>query len=199
MRLDAAPQPKNIIFTYTVSQAGPVSIEQTHRIYRSGVLVRDETLAVDGQGLLPANRITRISKHRDRYTLQALAPRAADYAFLFQEVRRSGGHLEYVFEAIPLVKGSPFLVEEMTIDGSTFLPSDVRFRVSVRGAKGIGDIHFAKYGRYWMPSLVTIAARVSAKPARERIVFTGYRFPASLPKATFRSPKPLPVPVLPNF
>lgn len=199
MRLNVAPQPKNIIFTYTVSQAGPVSIEQTHRIYRSGVQVRDETLAVEGQGLLPANRITRIAKYRDRYTLEALAPRVADYTFLFQEARRVGGHLEYLYEAIPLIKGSPFLVEAMTVDGSSFLPSDLHFRVSVRGARGTGDIHFAKYGRYWMPTVVTIAATVAAKPARERIVFTGYRFPASLPKATFRSPKPLPVPVLPTF
>lgn len=196
-RLIIAPQPKNIIFTYTVSQAGPVSIEQTHRIYRSGLLVRDETLAVEG--LRPAERITRIAKYRDRYTLEALAPRVSDYTFLFQEARRVAGHLEYRYTAIPLIKGSSFLIETMSVDGRSFLPSDLRFRISVRGAKGRGDIHFAKYGRYWMPTIVTIAASVGSRPARERIVFTGYRFPASLPKATFRSPKPLPAPVLPTF
>lgn len=198
-RLIAAPQPKNIIFTYTVSQAGPVAIEQTHRIYRGGLLVRDEMLAVDGQGLHAAERVTRIAKYRDRYTLEALAPRVSDYTFLFLEARHSGTTFEYVYDAIPLIKGASFLVESMTIDGKTFLPSALRFRISARGATGTGDIHFAKYGRYWMPAAVTIAARLGAKPARERIVFSGYRFPASLPRATFRSPKALPVPVLPNF
>lgn len=176
-----------------------MAIEQTHRIYRSGLLVRDEILAVDGQGLHPAERVTRIGKYRDRYTLEALAPRVSDYTFLFQESRAVAGHLEYVYEAIPLIKGAPFVVEEITIDGSAFLPSLVRFRITARGASGSGAIHFAKVGRYWVPAVVTLTASVSKKAARERIVFSGYRFPASLPKATFRSPKPLPVPVLPNF
>lgn len=199
MRLNDAVRPKNSIFTYTISQAGPVAIEQTHRIYRNGLRVRDETLAVDGQGLHAADRITRVGKYRDRYALGTLAPRAADYTFLFQEARRTAGHLDYEYQAIPLIKGSAFIIEGMTIDGSTFLPSVLHFRITARGASGTGDIHFAKRGRYWMPTVIAVSAIVSKKPARERIVFSGYRFPASLPKATFRSPKPLPVPVLPNF
>ncbi|MDQ6822901.1 MAG: hypothetical protein M3Z07_00170 [Candidatus Eremiobacteraeota bacterium] len=199
MHLNAASPPKNSIFTYTISQAGPVAIEQMHRIYRSGIQVRDETLAVDGQGLHAANRVIRIGKYRDRYTIESLAPRPAEYTFLFEEGRRVAGHVDYLYQAIPLIKGAPFIVEGMTIDGNTFLPSLLRFRISARGARGSGDIRFAKFGRYWMPTVVTITAIVNKKPSRERIVFSGYRFPASLPKATFRSPKPLPVPVLPNF
>lgn len=199
MRLNAASPPRNSIFTYTISQAGPVAIEQVHRIYRSGVHVRDETLAVDGQGLRAANRVTRIGKYRDRYTLEALAPRPAEYTFLFEEARRVAGRLEYVYQAIPLIRGAPFIVEGMTIDGSTFLPSVLRFRIAARGASGSGDIRFAKFGRYWMPTVVTITAVVNKKRSRERIAFSGYRFPASLPKATFRSPKALPAAVLPTF
>src|SRR5947209_6644428 len=37
--LVALPTPKTVIFTYSVSQAGPRDLEQTHRVYRSGELV----------------------------------------------------------------------------------------------------------------------------------------------------------------
>ena len=36
-RLAAAKDPQTLIFMYAVSQAGPQDIDQTHRVYRSGI------------------------------------------------------------------------------------------------------------------------------------------------------------------
>jgi hypothetical protein len=196
-RLLATEPPKVLIFTYSVSQAGPRDIEQTHRIYRSGELVRDETLSVDGQAL--KQKVTRIGRYRNRYTVDNLAPRLTQYAFLFQRAVRSGNSWTYQYRAIPLGSPGSFVVEGLTIDGRSFLPAAIQFHTGNAVAKGKGAIDFSRSGKYWVPTMVNIEARVGGKPARERITFAGYQFPASLPKSTFQGPKPLPTPVLPTF
>lgn len=193
----SAEVPKTLIFTYSVSQAGPQSLEQSHRIYRSGDLVRDETLAVDGQSL--KLKITRISRYRNRYSIENLAPRMTAYAFLFLRAVRSGNTYSYVYKALPLGAASQFTVLGMTVDGRTFLPSEIRFRTSAAGMSGEGTISFAKSGKYWVPTSAAVRATIGGKPARERITFTSYQFPGRLPKSTFQGPRPLPTPVPPAF
>lgn len=185
--------PKVLVFSYTVSQAGPRNIEQTHQIYRSGDLVRDETLMVDGQPLKPKS--TRIARYRNRYTIDNLAPRITQYAFLFLRMEPAG----YVYHAVPLGATGDFVVDQITIDGRTFLPAEIRFHTGTGTRVGTGSIGFAKAGRYWVPTAVSVQAKIAGKPAREHIVFSGYQFPARLPKSTFQSPKPLPHPALPTF
>lgn len=193
-RLLAADEPKVMIFTYTVSQAGPYDIEQTHRIYRSGELVRDETLLVDGA----RSKSTRIARYRNRYTLENLAPRLTQYAFLFQRATRSGNSLAYEYRAVPLSVQSAFTIDGMVVDGRSFLPSLIRFHIA--GAhKAAGTIGFGRSGKYWVPTVVNVEASIGGKPAREHIAFLSYQFPASLPKSTFQAPKPLPTPALPTF
>lgn len=192
-----AEVPKTLIFTYSVSQAGPESIEQSHRIYRSGELVRDETLQIDGQALKP--KITRITRYRDRYTLDNLAPRMTAYAFLFLRAVRSGNGYSYVYRAVPLGATTAFTVVGMTIDGRTFLPSQILFKTSSSTMSGRGAISFAKSGKYWVPTAVAVHATIAGKPANERITFTSYQFPGRLPKSTFQAPRPLPTPALPEF
>jgi hypothetical protein len=196
-RLLALEPPKAVIFSYSVSQAGPRNIEQTHRQYRSGESVRDETLTVDGQPLRP--KITRIARYRDRYAVDAIAPRATQYAFLFIRAVRAGNAYDYVYRAEPLNATGNFVVEGLTIDGKTYLPSLIRFRTSNGTLAGTGSIGFAKSGKYWVATAANVAATVNGKPARERITFSGYQFPGSLPKSTFQAPKPLPTPALPSF
>lgn len=193
--LAKAEPPKNEVFTYTVSQAGPHDIEQQHRIYRSGENVRDETLSIDGQGL--RRKTTRISRYSDRYAIGRLAPRADEYTFLFMSAARSGSHYEYTYQAIPLIKSSSFVVESITIDGASYLPSTLRFRTSNGTVVGTGSIAYASAGSYWVPTLVQVSATVAGKPARERIAFSSYGFPASLPTSTFQTARNLPKPVLP--
>lgn len=193
-KLLKAEEPKVLIFTYTVSQAGPYDIEQTHRVYRSGELVRDETLTVDGV----KSKATRIARYRNRYTLENLAPRMTQYAFLFERAQRSGKSVSYEYRAVPLSPQGAFAIDGMTIDGRSFLPSVLRFHIA-GPHKASGTIAFGRSGKYWVPVSAGVEAQVGGKPAREHIAFTSYQFPASLPKSTFQAPKPLPAPELPAF
>ncbi len=175
--------PKAVIFQYAVSQSGTNSIEQTHRIYRAAGKQRDETLAVDGVALKPVQ--IRFSHYHDRYAITALAPRAALYTFLLLRARRVAHHFEYTYSAIPLVRISSFTVTSFTIDGSSYLPSAIHFHSSNASATGVGAVMYAKSGAYWMPTQAVVNARIGRKPARERIAWSQYRFPTSMPKSTF--------------
>ncbi|MHB8141271.1 MAG: outer membrane lipoprotein-sorting protein [Vulcanimicrobiaceae bacterium] len=196
--LAALPTPKAMIFSYSVSQAGPTNIEQRHLIYRSGMRVRDETIAVDGIPL--SRKITRIYRRVDRYAVRRLAPRPGAYGFVFLRAGKVDGHLAYVYEAIPYVKSAVgFTVTRLIIDAKTYLPMRLDF-TSVSGtALGNGEIDYAPFGAYWMPVFVSVNAHVDGRPARERISFEDYSFPPSLPDSTFRAPHPLPHPTLPAF
>jgi hypothetical protein len=193
----AVEEPKTMVFTYTVSQAGPHVIDQQHRVYRSGELVRDETLQIDGLPVKP--KITRIARYRNRYTIDDLSPRTTQYAFLFLRAVRTGRTYSYVYRAVPLGAPGAFVVDQMTIDGKTYLPVQIRFRTTNGTLQGTGAVDFAGSGKYWVPVNVSLVAQVQGKPARERIVFSAYQFPRSLPPSTFQAPKPLPTPVLPQF
>jgi hypothetical protein len=194
-RLGAVKDPQTLIFMYAVSQAGPQDIDQTHRVYRSGNLVRDETLVVDGV----SQKFTRIARYRNRYTLQSLAPRSARYAFLFVRPVRVANRYDYFYRAVLLGPPAAYTVASLTIDGRTFLPREIHFRSTGVGARGAGTLTFTPAGKYWVPSSIAVQGTVNGRAARERIVFTGYQFPASLPKSTFQSPKALPAAVLPTF
>jgi hypothetical protein len=51
---------------------------------------------------------------------------------------------------------------------------------------------FARSGTYWVPTRVSVTAAVDGRKASESIVFSGYRFPKTLPAATFRTGRALP-------
>jgi hypothetical protein len=181
--------PKVVVYSYTVAQVGPSNIEQHHQIYRSGTDVRDETLAVDGIPL--SRKLVRFSHHEDRYTVDRFAPRTDAYELLFLGTAKDGHHLDYIYEATPLNRPAGAWIDRIAIDGQRFLPRAVHFHSSGLEAAGSGDIEFAAFGGYWMPVVASAQARVKGKPARERIVWSDYRFPESLPPSTFQAPEPL--------
>lgn len=188
--------PKAMIFSYTVSQAGAYAIEQRHRVYRSGARVRDETLAVDGASL--QQKTVTIAQRPDRYQVSRLAPRTSAYTMLFVRAVRDGSHLDYVFEAQPLISSAAgFTVTGLTIDGVTFLPKTIEFRTSDGTTSGTGELQYGKVGAYWVPLTASVEATLKGKPTRERITWSDYRFPPSLPPSTFVAPKPLPTATLP--
>lgn len=189
--------PHAMIFSYNVSQAGPTDIEQRHRVYRQGLAVRDETIAVNGQQL--ARKIVRIGRRSDRYTIVRLAPRTAAYAFVFVRTIKRDGHVDYVYDASPLTSaaGAAFVVKRLTIDGERFLPRTIAFSTAGAGAHGTGQIEFAGAGTYWVPVSVNVDAEIGGKTARERISWSDYSFPANLPASTFQGAKPLPHATLP--
>ncbi len=189
MAIEAVPVPKDVVFTYTVSQLGPSNVEQRHTIFRSGSDVRDETLSVDGITL--SRKRVRFSRHDDPYAVSKLAPRTVSNQILFLSAAKDGAHYDYAYEVTPFVKPPGAAVERVTIDGARFLPRVVRFRTASANATGEGEVVYAPFGRYWMPVLARIDAVVKGKPARERITWGDYRFPETLPPSTFVPPKPL--------
>jgi hypothetical protein len=195
LAIETLPTPKAVIFTYAVSQAGPNNIEQRHRIYRSGMSVRDETLSVDGEFVRHGS--VRFYHREDRYSVSRFAPRTDAYELLFLTTVTNGHHLDYVYEATPLSHASAVWVDRVTIDGVRYLPRMVRFHSVGVAARGTAVIQFAPFGRYWMPVAAEATALVNGKPARERITWGDYRFPEYLPPSTFEAPQALPQVTLP--
>ncbi len=182
--------PKIVIYSYTISQVGASNIEQRHRVYRSGLDVRDETLTIDGIAL--SQKLARFSRYEDRYAVSRFAPNPETYELLFLGTAKDGHHLDYIYDATPLNHGSAVWIDRLTIDGSSFLPRVVHFHSSGAEADGTGEVEFAPFGKYWMPVFAEATARIKDKPAREHIVWSDYRFPQSLPVSTFVPPRPLP-------
>ncbi len=188
--VESVAAPKVVVYSYTVSQVGPSNIEQHHRVYRSGMYVRDETLSIDGMAL--RRKIVRFSHRPDRYAVGRFAPRIDDYQLLFLGTTRDGHHLDYVYEATPLSRPAGAAIDRITIDGANYLPRAVHFRAGAEDVLGSGNIVFGPSGKYWMPIAATAQAKVKGKPARELITWSDYRFPANLPPSTFQPPEPLP-------
>jgi hypothetical protein len=177
--------PKAEIFVYNVSQAGPTDIEQRHQIYRSGIEVRDEILAENGVTL--KRKVVRIARRTDAYAIGALAPRAYDYEMLFLRVRPDDKHLDYIYRTIPLHAGvGGFVIDRVAIDSRSYLPRVITFHsYSGSRASGTGTIEFGSVDGYWVPVLASVSAVIGTSVARERIVFSDYRFPPALPRSTF--------------
>ncbi len=187
--LEEVSQPRFAVFTYHISQAGAHNIEQTHRVFRSESKERDETVSLEGDPV----KIVRVVSVNDRYFLGRLAPRTPAYTFLFLQTRRHGKHLDYVYATEPLV-ASAFTVTQVILDGQTYLPTLIVFRSVSGNVRATGSIAYAKVGRYWVPTAATAAADIAGHATRERITWSNYSFPPSLPPSTFIQPKALTVP-----
>lgn len=176
-------KPDYVSYEYSVEQGGGTNISQVHRIYRAGGDVRDEAVQQDGRRLRRP-RIHIRHDDVDRYALEAIAPTAARYTFTFTGVAKSGEHLAYTFRTEPKTAAS-FVVEEITLDGASYLPTVVRFRTTGAGVRGKGTFIYAKTDRYWMIREARVDAAYKEEPIGERIAWGAYRFPSSLPSATF--------------
>jgi hypothetical protein len=189
-------EPRVFTVEYTLEETGTRTLDQAHRIFRSGGDERDETLAVNGtRSKTPVVRIFR--GRRYRYTVAALAPRPTAYDFAYVGPRKDGKHIDYVFRLTPKGKPGALTFTEVAIDGLTFLPQTVTFATAQH--EGQGSVTFAKSGRYWVARSAAAQAYVAGGVARERLRFSRWRFPASLPRSTFAVPRPLltPPPVAP--
>ena len=189
--LETLVPPPFQVFEYTVDQVGWSDLAQTHRVYRGHGLQRDELIADGGHAVKPP--VVRIRRGaRDRYAVVSVAPQPIGYTFSFVGVQHAGGHLAYVFDTRPVGAAPPFAVRRIVIDGNTYLPSTIGFATHDAKATGSGTMLFAKSGIYWVPTRVSVTAAVDGRKASESIVFSGYRFPKTLPAATFRTGRALP-------
>jgi hypothetical protein len=180
-------EPRTFTVEYTLQQTGTRTLDQEHRIFRSGANERDETFGVNGTH--PASPTVRIFRgHPYRYTVAALAPRLSDYAFKFIGSRKVVHHREYEFRATPRTPSDTFVVTRVTIEGVSFLPTSISFVTPSK--KGRGTITFARRGAWWVIASANAQARQPAGMAREQINFQHWRFPTSLPSSTFAVAKP---------
>jgi len=189
-------EPRDFVFEYTMQQTGTRTLEQTHRVFRSGKDERDETTAVNGtRSSAPVVRIFRNRPYR--YSVTALAPQPAAYDFLYAGARRAGKHVDYVFALAPKRPKPGITFTQVAIDGVTFLPQSVAFTADQHAARG--SVSFGKAGRYWVARGANAQADVPGGVARERLAFANWRFPKGLPRSTFSMPRPLPTlrPTLP--
>jgi hypothetical protein len=191
--LKTLKEPRVFSVEYTIEQTGTRALQQRHRIFRSGTDERDETIAVNGTR--PASPLVRIFRRPYRYTVAALAPKPAAYDFSYAGPHKNGKHVDYVFDLTPK-QGSPaFAFTRVTIDGVTFLPSSIAF--ATRQHAGRGEVRFAKSDRWWVARSAVAQAGVARGVAKERLTFSRWRFPATLPRSTFAAPRPLPTPPSP--
>lgn len=188
--LAALHEPRVFAVEYTLVQTGARNLEQTHRIFRRGGDERDETIAINGtRTLAPAIRIFRGRPYR--YTASAIAPRLSQYTFRYVGPARNGKHSDYVFRLTPKTQQAPFTRTEVAIDGLTFLPARIDFTSGLH--HGSGSVTFTKVQKWWVASSARASARLpGGGDARERLTFSRWRFPASLPPSTFAAARPLP-------
>jgi hypothetical protein len=186
--LAANPTPPVLSFEYSLDQTGAHDIQQTHRVFRSGLSERDELLTTDGKKLNPPS-IHIFLGHRNRYAIEALAPRPEAYTFRYIGTVRDGHHVDEVFATTPR-SASNVRIEQVTIDGVTALPDMIRFSTTVHA--GHGSVAFGRVQKYWMATAATATATVGKSLTIEHLAFYRYRFPISLGASTFSTPKPLP-------
>jgi len=185
--LSALKEPRVFAFEYTIQQTGPRTLEQTHRVFRSGNDERDETLAVNGnRSHTPVVRIFRGRPYR--YTVAALAPKPSAYEFVYAGPHKNGKHADYVFDLVPNAKSRAVTFTQVTIDGVTFLPQTVAFS-GPHAARG--TVTFVKADRYWVARAASAQANVQGGVAHELLGFVHWRFPKALPRSTFAVPRPL--------
>ena len=182
-RLEQYHTPSVLSFTYSVDQAGTRGFSQTHRIYRSGSLVRDETIGIGNQHLKPKIRI-----YRDRpnhYMVEALAPRRGVYRFTFIGLRHNGNRTSYAFSTTPLLNTTSFVIDEVELDSQQALPSLVLFHAKGAEVEGRGHLRFGIVENAWVVLEADAGGRRGQTDLREHINFGDYHFPSSLPPATF--------------
>jgi hypothetical protein len=186
--LAALHEPRVFTVEYTLVQTGTRTLEQSHRIFRSGADERDETLAVNGTR--STSPVVRIFHRSYRYTVKSLAPRPEAYVFAYAGPHRDGKHVDYVFSLAPKGSQRGITFTHLVIDGVTFLPVSVAFEADQHAARG--GVTFGKADRYWVARSANAQADVPGGVARERLAFARWRFPKTLPRSTFEAARPLP-------
>jgi hypothetical protein len=185
--LAALREPRVFAVEYTLEQTGTRSLEQTHRIFRSGTDERDEVVAVNGtRATDPEVRIFHGRPYH--YAVSRLAPRPSAYVFDYVGPRKDGHHIDYVFRLVPH-QASSFVVTTIAIDGISFLPAAVTF---VTANAGHGTLSFAKRGEFWVATGAEASARLGDGEAHEELTFGNWHFPPTLPASTFAVARPLP-------
>jgi hypothetical protein len=187
--LASVAHPPTVSFEYSVEQLGLRNMEQTHRVYRRGLAERDETLVVDGYHLkAPSVRI--IASRTNRYEIDRIAPKLSDYDFRFVGAVNENNAYGYVFQTQSRAT-TPYAITEVEVDGRSFLPRTIHFRIAGDGARGSGVLNYDLVDKYWVVQSAEVSAHLSSGAiAHESLRWDDYHFPKSLPDETFEAPLP---------
>ena len=188
------PMPSNLTFEYLVTRSGPTRIiTEEHRVYRDGAgRERNETIAVNGTKVVPT--IAQVFRHAEwPYGAEKFIVSAAAYDVTFTGQGVVRGRRVYGFSAKRFRK-SDFEVNGLYLDASRFLPVRETFTVLGKGCEGTGSVDFVPVREFWL--IVSISASCVSSlrgstsqdappPFRERIRFSKYAFPKTLPPQVF--------------
>ncbi len=191
--LAAVKRPPAVEFEYSVEQLGPHNLEQTHHVYRSSEGERDEITGVNGESLTrPSVRI--LMNRAYPYDIRSVAPREAEYRFIYTgTILQAADHFVYMFKTEPLGLVGNFEVDEVELDGTTFLPSAVHFKIAGGETRGSGQLTYGKFDKYWLVREATVSVHMpDGQLAQEHIAWSKYQFPPSLPDSTFKEAPPAP-------
>jgi hypothetical protein len=180
--------PETLTYIFSIDQAGSRGLSQTHVVYRSGLLVRDETTAMGSLSIKPHIHIYRSRAHH--YAIESLAPRTTNYRFQYVSVHDEAGHVIYHFTTTPINPTVAFVVTSVDIDGTRFLPTDITFESRALDVFGQGHLHYGPIDDAWMILDAAADSRGGHGVLREHLVFTQYRFPKALPVSTFGAATP---------
>lgn len=184
--LDNVKTPPAYTCEYNITDRGTRPQESTHRIFREEGRERDEIIGFNGE-VLSHPEIRIFARRADAYAVTALAPRPEAYAFTYVGVAHHGRSIDYVFNAFSRANPA-YEVTRITVDGSTFLPSEIDFQTHSTGAQAQGEVTYRKVDRYWMPQTANARAEISGNLETERIVWYSYQFYPVLPPSTFAAP-----------
>ncbi len=188
MRMAHYHTPAVMTFEYRLEQVGDHSVTQTHRIYRTTLLERDEILALGEIKIKPKIRIYR--NRPNTYAVEAIAPRKATYSFAYMNSVKVENHVGYWYRTTPLNHVHGALVTGVLIDGQNGLPLTIQVANNIAGLMGKGQLTYGNIDGVWVVHDITATATFTApahvtKTIREHFSFTNYHFPQTLPAATF--------------
>jgi len=172
-------------FELTVDQVGQRNLSQRHLIYRSGLLLRDETIGVGTTAVRPRIRLFR--NRPDSYALERIAPTPTMYRFTVIGLRRSDtGDDEVVLQATPRrLIHTGFVITRLAISLRDALPTELLFRASGPAMNASGRLRYGRVERGWLILSAEATMQQGSHQLREHLTFEEYHFPQSLPAAAF--------------
>jgi hypothetical protein len=178
-----------VVFQYVESRSGPTrALSEMHRVYRDEAGdERNETIAVDGEPVVPA--LVRITNSPTwAYDPREFAVDAADYDAMPLGSATIAGKKALSFSTVRSSVGD-FSVTGLYLDPIRFEPVRETFDAAGDGCDGTGTIDFAIVDRRLMPTVVTVTCKVmpGGSTFQETIRFSDYRFLRSLPSGVFGS------------
>jgi hypothetical protein len=183
--------PPYMEFTYTVTRSGPARIvTEQHRVYWASTgEERNDTIAVNGTPVVPAPSQLL---HRSvwPYDPAQFAVSEDDYDATPAGSAIVAGRKTYAF-ALARNTTADFMLKSIYVDVRSHLPVRETFAVAGPDCEGSGSIDFGPFGRYWLPSFVSVVCTQTGSDAspppvyKESIRFTSYQFPAVIPADIF--------------